>query len=162
MPEGVSRKSLNQFSSYDENFETFRIPGEIAVGYALYQTLGPSVSLVTPSIEILHWPINVSIALPLTIHSSNMTHLTMLRQWTGKKQPANMITTATSILAAFRLVRSWPIVLELAGGQGFRRSARKWKLVGYCLSSERWENESEFVILIQISCHGTLKVDVML
>lgn len=49
-------------------------------------------------------------------------HLRMFRQCTGKKHPANMITTATSILAAFLRVRNWPIVLELAGGQGFRKS----------------------------------------
>lgn len=55
------------------------------------------------------------------------THLRMLRQWTGKKQPANMMTTATSILAAFRRVLNCPIVLELAGGHEFRKSVN-WNL----------------------------------
>lgn len=57
----------------------------------------------------------------------------MLRQCTGKKQPANMMTTATSILAAFRRVRNWPIVLELAGGQGFRKSARGWSEMSFVI-----------------------------
>lgn len=45
---------------------------------------------------------------------SVVNYLNIFRTWTGKKQLANITTTATSILAAFRRARSWPIVLAFA------------------------------------------------
>lgn len=46
----------------------------------------------------------------------------MFRTCTGKKQLANITTTATSILAAFRRARNCPIVLLFAAGPEDRKS----------------------------------------
>lgn len=43
---------------------------------------------------------------------------------------ANITTTATNILAAFRRARNWPIVLELAAGPE-RKSEKKIKQISF-------------------------------
>lgn len=78
------------------------------------------------------WLLSIAIRTPfnpIPVLCFQINYLNIFRTCTGKKQLANMMTTATSIFAAFLRALNWPIVLELADGPERRSNFNSnWKI----------------------------------